>query len=931
LLEIAAHDLASEHPETILPEVSQALADLATAALETALAIARAEVADANTARLAVIAMGKTGGRELNYISDVDVIYVYEPADGVAEELALKVATDLATVLGRVCSTASAEPALWQVDPNLRPEGRDGPLVRTLASHQAYYERWAKTWEFQALLKARVAAGDQTLGEAYCAMTRPMVWSCVERPGFVADAQAMRRRVESNVPAEQAERQIKLGRGGLRDVEFTVQLLQLVHGRADPSIQSAGTLDALSALAAGGYVGRQAADSLDGCYRWLRVLEHRVQLHRLKRSHLLPTSPPDLRRLGRVARIDPPERLDELWRSTRRQVRALHQEVFYRPLLPQMASLTADEAVLAPDAARHRLTALGYLDPAGALRHIAALTSGVSRRSAIARQLLPVMLGFFADGADPDSGLLSFRRISEELGATPWYMRMLRDAAGAAERLAHVLAGSRYVSDGLLAQPDSVLWFGSDQQLQPPAASELAGEIEALVGRQVAPEGAIRQIRAVRRRELVRLGAHLLTVGAPTAAGQAGSGSGAAGSAQAGSGGGGDTAQAGSGGGGDTAQAGSGGGGDTAQAGSGGGGDTAQAGSGGGGDAAQAGSGRGGGPGQANDNLPVYYAVSQLTDVVLRGALQITLEGALAGKIPGLSGFDEAPSDLAIIAMGSLGGQELSLASDADVLFVHRPRPGVDPVAAQAWAVGLAGQLRTWLNQPGPEPPLVVDADLRPEGRLAPLVRSLDAYRQYYARWALPWERQALLRARPVAGTPELLADFIALADQVRYLSHGLTEAELVELRRIKARVEAERLPRGVEPARHLKLGPGGLADVQWIAQLLTLRLAGKQPTMRLTGTVAALNEATALGVLAGEDRDCLVDAWHLAMSLRDANLLWTGRVSASLDVLPHDRRALEGLARILGYGPGGAAELEDAQQRHARRARAVFERLFYQ
>ena len=208
--------------------------------------------------RLAVIGMGKGGGRELNYVSDVDVIYVAEPVDGVDEAEALAAASRLAAGLARACSTPSGEPALWPVDAALRPEGKDGPLVRTLASHKAYYERWAKTWEFQALLKARPLAGDQALGREYVEMTQPFVWSAVTREHFVEDSQAMRRRVEGHVPAAEADRQLKLGVGGLRDVEFTVQLLQLVHGRADESIRSPSTLTALAALAAGGYVGRVA-------------------------------------------------------------------------------------------------------------------------------------------------------------------------------------------------------------------------------------------------------------------------------------------------------------------------------------------------------------------------------------------------------------------------------------------------------------------------------------------------------------------------------------------------------------------------------------------------------------------------------------------------------------------------------------------------
>jgi glutamate-ammonia-ligase adenylyltransferase len=466
LLAVAGVDLAAADPAAAEPNVSRALADLAGAALEAALAIARAELpAGAEPCRLAVIGMGKCGGQELNYVSDVDVVYVAEPLhpDG-DEQAALATAAKLAAGLARACSDATDEGTLWPVDAALRPEGKRGPLVRTLESHVAYYRRWAQTWEFQALLKARPVAGDVRLGEAYLDAIRPMVWRAAEREHFVEDVQAMRRRVEETVPARQAGRQLKLGPGGLRDVEFSVQLLQLVHGRVDPRLRTGNTLEALEALATYGYVGRDDAAELDRAYRVLRAMEHRIQLYRLRRTHVVPADPADLRRLGRSLGLgrDPAAELEDVWRRHAREVRRLHEKLFYRPLLAAAARLTTDEVRLTPEAARARLAALGYRDPAGALRHLAALTAGVSRRAAIQRQLLPVLLGWFADGPDPDAGLLAFRRLSEDLGTTHWYLKMLRDSGAAAERMAHVLSSSRYVAQLLERGPEAVALLGDD-------------------------------------------------------------------------------------------------------------------------------------------------------------------------------------------------------------------------------------------------------------------------------------------------------------------------------------------------------------------------------------------------------------------------------------------------------------------------------------
>jgi len=841
LLRVAATDLTHPEPLSLLPAVGAALADLAAAALEASLALARAELpGHGAAARLAVIGMGKTGGRELNYVSDVDVVYVVEPAEGASEDEAIALGTRLAGSLATKCSAPGLEPALWPVDAALRPEGKAGPLVRTLASHRSYYERWAQGWEFQALLKARPVAGDTALGEEYCAMVAPMVWSAAGRESFVEDSQAMRRRVEENIPANEVETQIKLGPGGLRDVEFTVQLLQLVHGRADEHIRSGNTLTALASLSEGGYVSREHAARLAVCYRFLRVLEHRVQLHHLRRTHLMPTGEPELRRLARAAgmRQEGPDALLERWRQTRRDVRSLHQALFYRPLLPATAQLSPDEVSLEPAAARARFAAIGYRDPEGAIRHVAALTEGVSRRAAIQRHLLPVMLGWFAEGTDPDEGLLSFRRLSETLGTTHWYLKMLRDSGVAAARLARVLSTSRYVADALVGSPEAVAWFDDDATLAAPSLERLVAEGEALVSRAASPQAAATALRALRRRELARTSAaHVLgLVDSATAAGE----------------------------------------------------------------------------------------ITDAADVVLAGGLRAAEQEVLAEK-----GLEAPPARMLVVAMGRLGGREMSYVSDADVMFVHEPVPGAGETLAQEYATAVASRLRSLLGSTGPEPALEVDADLRPEGRNGPLVRSLAAYREYYERWSQVWESQALLRARHVAGDRALWEDFERLVDPLRYPSEGLPEADVREVRRIKARVEAERLPRGVPRARHLKLGPGGLADVEWTVQLLQLQHAGRVPGLRTTSTVAALDAAAEAGVLDREDAATLRRAWHLASGLRDALVLWSGRASSShADQLPHERRALVGVARLLGFRSG--SELEEEYLRAARRARAVVERVFY-
>ncbi|MFI6701939.1 bifunctional [glutamine synthetase] adenylyltransferase/[glutamine synthetase]-adenylyl-L-tyrosine phosphorylase [Streptomyces sp. NPDC050509] len=826
LLAIAARDVCGTAD---VAQIAAELADLATATLRAALAIAKAAAPeDAAACRLAVIAMGKCGGHELNYVSDVDVIFVGEPplgtddADGTKS--AVQAATRLASHLMRICSESTAEGTIWPVDANLRPEGRNGPLVRTLSSHLAYYQRWAKTWEFQALLKARPVAGDPALGAEYVDAVSPMVWQAAEREHFVTDVQKMRRRVIDNIPAGQVERELKLGPGGLRDVEFAVQLLQLVHGRSDASLHSGSTLEALGALAAGGYVGRADARQLDEAYRFLRAMEHRIQLYRLRRTHLVPEDEADLRRLGRSLglRGDPVAELNRAWRRHAAAVRRLHEKLFYRPLLDAVAQLAPGEIRLSPKAAGQRLEALGYADPVAALRHLEALSSGVSRKAAIQRTLLPVLLGWFADSADPDAGLLGFRKVSDALGKTPWYLRLLRDEGAAAENLARVLSAGRLAPDLLLRAPEAVAILGDPDGLTPRGRDHLEQEVLAAVGRADTAEGAVAFARGVRRRELFRTAAADLIGSYGTEESPAEED-----------------------------------------------------------------------PGALVDR--VGNAVTDLNAATLAAALRAVVREQWG---------DTLPTRFAVIGMGRFGGHELGYGSDADVLFVHEPRDGVSEHEAARAANAVVAEMRRLLQVPTSDPPLLIDADLRPEGKSGPMVRTLASYAAYYRRWSLAWESQALLRAEPMAGDAELGRRFVALVDPLRYPERGLGDDAVREIRRLKARMETERLPRGADPTLHTKLGRGGLSDVEWTVQLLQMRHGWEVPGLRTTRTRRALAAAHEAGLIAAQDAAILDEAWVLATRVRNGVMLVRGR---SGDTFPSDGREMGAMGRYLGYAPGPA------------------------
>ena len=842
LMKIASFDIEQLDPVAGVGSVAASLADLAGATLDAGLTLARQEISNSentvsfpesevSATKVAVIGMGKCGARELNYISDVDVIFVGEPSGTLESSRAMEIATKLVTRMMRIMDEVGNEPSLWQVDANLRPEGKSGALVRSLDSHQSYYERWAESWEFQALLKARPIAGDQALGADYIARIWPKVWESTVRENFVESVQKMRQRVTDHIPTSEVDAQIKLGPGGLRDIEFTVQLLQLVHGRSDQSIRVRDTLGALEALSNGSYIGREDAERFSAHYRFLRLLEHRIQLSAMRRTHLMPTDENARRSIARAVSLElTAEQLITRWEKVKLEVRDLHQQLFYRPLLSAVSGLSQEDLELTSAQAQDRLAAIGFGDTKGALTHISALTTGLSRRAAIQRQLLPVLLQWFAEGTDPDAALLAFRRLSEDLGDSHWYLRMLRDSSGAAKRMTQVFSTSRLATSLFEKMPEAAAWFDREDELEPDTLDSLNAQFEAIVSRHEDAELAAASIRAIRRKETLRvaMGAALGII----------------------------------------------------------------------------------------DLERTSQGLTDLTESYLIAIQEIATKFLIEKQGP-------LCHELALVAMGRFGGAELGFGSDADVMFVYRVL-GEDVNKAQAEAEILVSEIRRLSADQSLE--FELDLDLRPEGKNGPIVRSIDSYAAYYKRWAGTWESQALLRARLISGEQAISSAFVELIDQYRY-PEVIEQAAVVEIRRIKARVEVERLPQGADPKRHLKLGRGSISDVEWLVQLFQLKYASANPQIQTPHTLPALEQMEACGLINNSDARVLKEAWVLSSSIRSNAMLYLNKRT---DVLPLDRQQLEGIARLNGYPRGGASSLEQDYLAATRRGRAVFEKLFF-
>ncbi|HZI38643.1 MAG TPA: bifunctional glutamine-synthetase adenylyltransferase/deadenyltransferase, partial [Acidimicrobiia bacterium] len=496
LLRIAVRDLLNLAD---LPAVGRELASLAEGCLRAALKLAEAAVGDGD--RVAIIGMGKLGGRELNYSSDVDVLFVHDGKSVAAERIARHVLTTMArpTQYGIV----------FRTDADLRPEGRAGPLSRSLDAYRAYWEKWASNWEFQALIKARPVAGDDELGAAFSAAAGPHVWPERLDPDAVREIRMMKARAEEEVSKRGlAEREIKRGRGGLRDIEFAVQLLQLVHGRHDPGIRSPNTLEALDQLGQAGYVDTTQVRTLDAAYRFLRTVEHRLQLREEAQVHSVPSDQTERTQLARVLGYRDEgtstalAQFEAAHRRQQAQVRSIHEKLFFRPLLETIAG----SGPLSQEAAEERLAAFGFQDVAHTRAALEELTTGLSRRSQLMGQLFPLLLEWLSETPDPDMGLLQLRRLAEGRARSGALAVAFREAPGAAERVCRLLGSSRLVGDALRRHPEFVPSLEDDEFLaRAKGRDELVEEALGTLAWRADAEERQEGLRRFKRRELLRI------------------------------------------------------------------------------------------------------------------------------------------------------------------------------------------------------------------------------------------------------------------------------------------------------------------------------------------------------------------------------------------------------------------------------------------
>lgn len=792
LLRIAARDLTGlDQLEAVGANLSQLADDVLAGALELS----------GIQANVAIIGMGKLGGRELNYASDVDIMFV---GDGNSSEREVRRALEIA----RNC---------FRVDAALRPEGRDGPLVRTLDSYQTYWEQWAQAWEFQALLKQRPVAGPEELRSAWRQAADAALWSHRFDADDLRSLREMKSRAELLLAKRGlTEREVKRGRGGIRDVEFAVQILQLVHGRMDESIRSPTTLLALDQLADGGYITRDDATSLQSSYRWLRELEHRLQLVNEEQTHTVPVDRESRSQLATSMGYVPSEgraaidQFENDLRTMQASVRSAHERLYFRPLLEAFADGRIDNQV-DNERVEERLSAIGFTEANRTREAVAELTRGLARGSRLMQQMMPLLLDWLSASPDPDSGLLGLRTLMAGFRTPQHMVSIFRDSPEAARRLCLLLGTSRLYATGFSIHPEVLSDLGRDDALLPSVS--YIDRCNAALQWRTNDEDRMPALRRIMQAEQLR-------IFCADAVG-------------------------------------------------------------------------------VTDNPRMARQRGALAEAVL----QLTLD-SIGTSLP-----------MAIIGMGRFGGNEMSYASDLDLIVVHDGKTVDDQIEAER----IAQQLLHLIGNPSPAKRLYfVDYDLRPEGKQGVLARSIDSCREYYAQWAQTWERQALVRARPVAGDMSTAKTFMEAIHGFVW-DKPLTDAEVREIRHLKARMERERVPRGEDPNFNLKLGRGSLSDVEWTAQFLQLR--HHMPGQNTLESLDALHNA---GALSDEERQILRTAWSFCDRARNRWFLVNGEAA---DSLPSNAQRLTHLARSLDMT---APELRERYRQVTRRSRTVMEKLFY-
>jgi glutamate-ammonia-ligase adenylyltransferase len=881
-----------------LEETTRDLSHLAEAAVQLAYEYTRAQlrqvygeaVSDAGgQARplgFVVFGMGKLGGYELNFSSDIDLIYLYEGDAGTTTggsrgTIAPRVFfTYLAQGLTRTLSDAVAGGRVFRIDLRLRPDGMNGPVVNSLPNALLYYESWGQTWERVALLKARPIAGAKELGEQFLQEISPFVFRHYLDFATVEDIKEMKLRVERGLQVTDREAlNVKLGRGGIREIEFIAQALQLIHSGKDPHVRERRTLPALDRLAEGKYLSVADRDVLRDAYCFLRQVEHKLQIVHDRQTHTLPENGEGIRALAWRLRLAEeegkgqrakgkvpngkqssqflapgPQPLNEValfWSTLRAHTTAVHRlfRGFFHVSEDTAEEHDAEIATLLSDlhheeSTHARLQQLGFRDLSASYQNLRLLHDGPPhapaspRRRKLLYALAPILFREVSRAADPDRALAAMATLIASIGARSSFLALLRQNPSTLRTLVGLFGTSTYLTQIFLQHPellDSLVRADLVQVYKDRHAmrSELASRLEEVEEY----EDRLDILRRYRAEEFLRIGINDCN--------------------------------------------------------------------------------------RLLDFSAVNTQLTGLAEACLSGAYHI----ARAALLQHLK-IDTMPGRLVIVGMGKLGAGELNYNSDLDLIFLYEPSAdeGKEKIGAQEFFTKLAQRLISVLQVQTREGYVYkIDTRLRPSGRSGSLVSSLSAFRRYHQTSSQLWERQALIKARSVAGEVSLVEPVDGMLEQVAY-SEEIDAAGVAEIERLRGRMEQE-LAREGGGRFNIKTGRGGIVDIEFLVQMLQLRYCRRFSPVRQRATLPALEALHACGVLPGDDFQLLTHGYRFLRTLE--NRLRIER-DQPVEALESGDEQLSSLARRLGYEGDATATDLLAEYQHQREAiRACYSRWF--
>jgi glutamate-ammonia-ligase adenylyltransferase len=736
-----------------------------------------------------VLAMGKMGAFELNYSSDVDLIALFDPAAAVLDA-AIEPApfyVRLTRGLVKLLQERTADGYVFRVDLRLRPDPASTQIAISTPAALGYYESTGQNWERAALIKARACAGDIAAGEAFLADLAPFIWRKYLDYAAIADVHAMKRQIHAYRGHEEIAvegHNLKLGRGGIREIEFFVQTQQLIAGGRHPELRGRSTLDMLDRLAQGGWIDAAAAQDLHAAYCFLRTVEHRLQMVADEQTQTLPSDPEALARFARFLGFADRDAFAEALVAHLRAVQRHYARLFEAapaPGRPLAFPVDTDDAVTLD-----RLTEMGFRQPLVASATVRQWFSGAypSLRGEFARtrlgEMAPELLQQLARGDDPDRALVSFdrflaglqggARLISLLGRNPDLLALLTLTLATAPRLADLVAQYPQAMDGLI----DPAFLGAL-----PDAEKLAAQLGRTLAQSGSYEDFLDRVRMFGQEQMVLIGARIL--------------SGTVSAEQAGE------------------------------------------------------------------------AFARLADVMI-AALHRAVEESFAAVHGRLTRQQSA-----VLAMGKLGGREMTAGSDLDLILIYdfdevrSDSEGPRPLSGMQYFARLTQRLISALTVHTNYGVLYqVDMRLRPSGRSGPVATKIERFRDYQENEAWTWEHMALTRARVVSGPPELVVRIERVIADVlsRPRDRAAVAADILEMR---AAIAAEK---GEGDRWDLRYASGGLVDIEFAAQYLQLVHAAEHPDILDVSTAKALEKAARLGVLAPEDGEILRPAVRLYQNL---------------------------------------------------------------